>query len=170
MPLLFVPAIRDWPEPTSWTDTRTPGIASLDSPVTVPVIAPPATCARTEWGVARIASRHKAAAIRITDEVLIGRLLQENLRNEMKRVYMRPHQNAGNGRHPAGRSLPSLFHFLNYLEDVMVPAARSLRTTAPPFITNFTRCISVMSVSGSPATAIRSANLPFSMLPSTSCL
>src|SRR6266699_897481 len=57
-----------------------------------------------------------------------------------------------------------------YLEDTIIPAARSLRTTAPPFITNFTRCISVMSVSGSPETAIMSANLPFSMAPRLSCL
>ncbi len=37
--------------------------------------------------------------------------------------------------------------------------------TLPPFITNFTRCISVMSVSGSPDTAMMSAYLPFSTEP-----
>jgi hypothetical protein len=39
---------------------------------------------------------------------------------------------------------------------------KSFRKTTPPFITNFTRSISVMSVSGSPETATISANLPFS--------
>ena len=42
---------------------------------------------------------------------------------------------------------------------------RSLRTTTPPFITNFTRSISVTSVSGFPETAMTSANLPFSSVP-----
>jgi len=42
---------------------------------------------------------------------------------------------------------------------------RSFRNTRPPFITNLTRCISVTSASGLPWTAIRSANLPFSTLP-----
>ena len=37
----------------------------------------------------------------------------------------------------------------------------SLRTTLPPFMTNFTRCSSVISDSGLPDTATRSANLPF---------
>ncbi len=46
----------------------------------------------------------------------------------------------------------------------------SLRITSPPFITNFTRCISVISFSGSPDTAIRSANLPSSMLPTLSSM
>ena len=40
---------------------------------------------------------------------------------------------------------------------------RSLRITTPPFITNFTRSISVTSASGLPETAMMSANLPFSM-------
>ena len=38
----------------------------------------------------------------------------------------------------------------------------SFRYTTPPFITNFIRSISVMSVSGLPETATISANLPFS--------
>ena len=42
---------------------------------------------------------------------------------------------------------------------------RSSRTTTPPFITNFTRSISVTSASGSPLTATRSAYLPFSSAP-----
>jgi hypothetical protein len=49
-------------------------------------------------------------------------------------------------------------------------AAKSSRTTMPPFITNFTRCISVISCSGSPETAIRSAYLPFSIVPMVSSL
>src|ERR1700730_18030767 len=70
-----------------------------------------------------------------------------------------------------GRPFPTILsHSENYREDTIAPAARSLRTTAPPFITNFTRCISVMSVSGSPATAIMSANLPFSIVPRLSAL
>src|SRR5439155_452635 len=44
----------------------------------------------------------------------------------------------------------------------------SLRMIFPPFITNLTRCNSVMSASGSPDTAIRSANLPFSIDPTRS--
>jgi len=44
-------------------------------------------------------------------------------------------------------------------------AGRSFRATTPPFMTNRTRCISLMSASGSPVTAIRSAYFPFSMLP-----
>jgi hypothetical protein len=49
-------------------------------------------------------------------------------------------------------------------------AAKSSRTTTPPFITNLTRCISVISCSGSPETAIRSAYLPFSIVPMVSSL
>src|SRR5262249_37929504 len=44
---------------------------------------------------------------------------------------------------------------------------KSLRMTCPPFITNFTFDISVMSARGSPATATRSPNLPFSTLPTS---
>jgi len=44
----------------------------------------------------------------------------------------------------------------------------SSRTTCPPFITNFTRSISVTSASGLPLTAMTSANLPFSRLPTRS--
>src|SRR4029079_8705658 len=43
-----------------------------------------------------------------------------------------------------------------------------LRITLPPFITNFTRFSSVMSVSGFPDTAIRSANLPAAIEPTRS--
>jgi hypothetical protein len=39
----------------------------------------------------------------------------------------------------------------------------------PPFITNLTRCSSVMSVMGSPETAIRSAYFPLSIDPICSC-
>src|SRR6185295_7767138 len=46
--------------------------------------------------------------------------------------------------------------------------SNSLRTTCPPFITNFTRSISVTSRSGSPVTAMTSAYLPFSRLPTRS--
>lgn len=42
---------------------------------------------------------------------------------------------------------------------------RSFLKTTPPFITNLTRSISVISVSGFPETPTRSANLPFSTLP-----
>ena len=43
----------------------------------------------------------------------------------------------------------------NYFEQCGVEI--SSFTTAPPFITNFTCCSTVMSASGSPSTAIRSA-------------
>src|SRR5260370_6476839 len=55
-------------------------------------------------------------------------------------------------------------------EDIIDPGVRSFRTTSPPFITHFTRRISVMSWSGSPETAMMSANLPFSMVPRISCM
>src|SRR5207249_3997639 len=42
---------------------------------------------------------------------------------------------------------------------------RSFRKTTPPFITKAIRSNSVMSASGSPLTATRSANLPFSTIP-----
>src|SRR5580658_877973 len=45
----------------------------------------------------------------------------------------------------------------------------SFRMTFPPFITNLTRCSSVMSTSGSLETAIKSAYLPLSMDPIWSC-
>jgi hypothetical protein len=41
----------------------------------------------------------------------------------------------------------------------------SFLTTSPFFITNRTRSSSVMSATGSPETAMRSANLPGSMAP-----
>ena len=43
--------------------------------------------------------------------------------------------------------------------------ASSFFITTPPFMTNLTRSISVTSVSGLPATAMMSANFPFSRLP-----
>ena len=55
-------------------------------------------------------------------------------------------------------------------DEAIMPGARSFLITAPPFITNFTRCISVMSSSGFPETAIMSANLPFSTLPRLSAM
>src|SRR5262249_39307339 len=52
---------------------------------------------------------------------------------------------------------------------IVIPAPapywRLLRITPPPFIPNATRSISVTSASGSPATAIRSANRPGSIVP-----
>ena len=41
-----------------------------------------------------------------------------------------------------------------------MPWVKSFLKISPPFITNFTRCVSVMSASGSPDTATMSANLP----------
>src|SRR5439155_5879645 len=49
------------------------------------------------------------------------------------------------------------------------PCAMSFLMIFLPFITNFTRCSSVISDSGSPETAIRSAYLPLSMDPIWSC-
>jgi peptidoglycan/LPS O-acetylase OafA/YrhL len=46
--------------------------------------------------------------------------------------------------------------------------AYSFFTTSPPFITNFTCCNAVMSCSGSPSTAMMSANLPGSRVPTLS--
>src|SRR5262249_47047408 len=46
---------------------------------------------------------------------------------------------------------------------------KSFRNTWPPFMTNFTRSSSVMSLSGSPDTAIMSAYLPFSTEPMRFC-
>ena len=52
-----------------------------------------------------------------------------------------------------------------YWARASVPGGTSLRITTPPFMTNFTRSISLTSASGFPATAMMSANLPRSMLP-----
>jgi len=41
--------------------------------------------------------------------------------------------------------------------------------TLPSFITNLTRCSSVLSVRGSPETAIKSANFPLSIDPTQDC-
>ena len=49
--------------------------------------------------------------------------------------------------------------------EVGAAAVSSFFTTTPPFITNLTRSISLTSFSGSPATPMMSAYLPFSMLP-----
>src|ERR1700704_4784914 len=51
-------------EVASVMDTWTPGIAAPDSPLTVPVIDPPATCALIVHGIARVRSRPSMAAIR----------------------------------------------------------------------------------------------------------
>src|SRR5439155_26723532 len=48
------------------------------------------------------------------------------------------------------------------------PHQRLSLKTAPPFITQTTRCSSVMSRSGSPATATTSANFPRSIVPARS--
>ena len=47
----------------------------------------------------------------------------------------------------------------------IVPGVRSFLNTSPPFITNFTRCVSLMSLIGSPDTATMSANFPFVIEP-----
>src|SRR6185295_3954423 len=47
-------------------------------------------------------------------------------------------------------------------------ASRSFRITFPPFITNFTRCNSEISVKGFPLTATMSAYFPFSIEPTRS--
>jgi hypothetical protein len=49
--------------------------------------------------------------------------------------------------------------------EVAIRYFSSFRNTTPPFITNFTRSISLMSSSGLPETATRSANFPFSTYP-----
>ena len=61
-------------------------------------------------------------------------------------------------------------HHAGRLEEVASThhRANSLRTICPLFITNFTRSISVTSDSGSPLTAMTSAYLPFSRLPTRS--
>ncbi len=51
----------------------------------------------------------------------------------------------------------------------MVPGARSFLKTSPPFITNFTRSVSLILASGSPETATMSANLPFVIDPTSFC-
>src|SRR3981081_2132230 len=50
------------PEVASVMDTWIPGIAAPDSPLTVPVIDPPATCAWMVHGIARVSSRQSMAA------------------------------------------------------------------------------------------------------------
>src|SRR5947207_4114203 len=61
--------------------------------------------------------------------------------------------------------------YFAWADEVLGAAAvSSFLTISPPFITNLTRCISLISFRGSPATAIRSANLPFSIVPKLSCL
>ena len=77
---------------------------------------------------------------------------------------------------PASRYLPVVptvlvfsMHGARREGNYRVPPVRSFLMTFPPFITNLTRCSSVMSASGSPETAIRSAYLPLSMDPIWSC-
>src|SRR6266446_6941533 len=58
---------------------------------------------------------------------------------------------------------------LGYLRPEFAPEpVSSFRTICPPFMTNFTRSSSVTSVAGLPETAMKSANLPFSMDPTRS--
>src|SRR3977135_2440968 len=52
------------PEVASVMDTWPPGIAAPDSPLTVPAIDPPATCAWRVHGIPRVRSRPSMAAIR----------------------------------------------------------------------------------------------------------
>jgi hypothetical protein len=63
------------------------------------------------------------------------------------------------------RLLVSCVHADRYRVPLCTGAVKSLRTTLPPFITNLTRCSSVMSASGLPETATRSANLPLAIDP-----
>jgi tripartite-type tricarboxylate transporter receptor subunit TctC len=71
----------------------------------------------------------------------------------------------------AGNSLPQVRAgaIRAYAVTAKTRLASSLRMIFPPFITNLTRWSSVMSASGSPETAIRSANFPFSIDPTRSC-
>ena len=66
---------------------------------------------------------------------------------------------------PAHRANPPPHYFNGGAYYFGAPAAMSFLMTLPPFITNLTRCSSVMSASGSPETATRSAYLPLSMEP-----
>ena len=63
------------------------------------------------------------------------------------------------------RLLVSCVHADRYRVPLCMGAVKSLLTTLPPFITNLTRCSSVMSASGLPETATRSANLPLAIDP-----
>ena len=73
----------------------------------------------------------------------------------------------------AGRSTSAVpsrsFYFAPLLRVSSLCAPKSSLITTPPFITNLTRSISVMSCSGSPEVAIRSANLSFLIAPALSC-
>src|ERR1700730_1016433 len=85
-------------------DMRAPGIAAPVSPLTVPVIDPPATCAWMEHGAARTKSRQSAAAIRTVavPAVLVG--FPGLLLNEMKLVCMKSPKEQGTAPSLAGRS------------------------------------------------------------------
>src|SRR5467141_1914851 len=156
-------------EVVSVLDMWTPGIGAPDSPITVPVIDPPATCAWMVHGIARVRSRQSMAATQAVAGLCRNLFFAWFSLKEVKLGSMQFCE--ARERPRRGRPFPTILPYSEYyLEDIIMPAARSLRTTAPPFITNFIRCISVISVSGSPVTAIMSANLPFSMEPRLSCL
>src|SRR6266404_521580 len=139
-------------EVVSVLDMRTPGIGAPDSPLTVPVIEPPATCAWMVHGIARVRSRQSMAATQAVAGLCRNLFFAWFSLKEVKLGSMQFCE--ARERPRRGRPFPTILPYSGYyLEDVIMPAARSLRTTAPPFITNFTRCISVMSVNGSPATA-----------------
>jgi len=75
----------------------------------------------------------------------------------------------GSGSGPGGRPLPrSASATTAATGNLWCLAAGSFLMMRPPFITNLTRCSTVMSAMGSPCTAIKSANFPTSTAPTSS--
>jgi eukaryotic-like serine/threonine-protein kinase len=75
--------------------------------------------------------------------------------------------------HSLNRSLERVRETIDWLDRYLGPVgggapAAASRETTPPFITNRTRSTAVMSASGSPGTATRSASFPASTVPSRS--
>src|SRR5258706_9409083 len=91
-----------------------------------------------------------------------------NLVERVRRLTNQERRNGGDENIPADER-PGLGRRQIRLHHRSAPRRRSFVTTLPPFITNFTRCNSVMSARGSPATAMRSANFPLSIEPTRSC-
>ena len=79
-----------------------------------------------------------------------------------------PSRSPSHGRIVGCRSHADLLQPSDYGSLGVIHFASSFLKMAPPFITNFTFCSSLMSFRGSPLTATRSAHFPASTVPAVS--
>src|SRR5258708_37449823 len=118
-------------EVVSVLDMWTPGIGAPDSPLTVPVIEPPATCAWMVHGIARVRSRQSMAATQAVAGLCRNLFFAWFSMKEVKLGAMQFCEAIERPRHgkPFPTNLPCT---RSYFADATMPPAKPRRATAPP--------------------------------------